>query len=61
VYAAASPDDATAKVDLLERCYPSQHGRTWFDREAFFALMRVRGIECNARYAEGFHCRKLTI
>lgn len=61
VYAPASPDDATAKIDLLERCYPSQHGRTWFDRDAFFALLRVRGIECNARYAEGFHCRKLAI
>ncbi len=61
VYAPASVEDATAKVDLLEAHYPSQAGRTWFDREAFFALMRIRGIECNARYAEAFHCRKLTI
>lgn len=61
IYAPASVEDATAKVDLLHACYPSQLGRTWFDREAFFALMRVRGIECNARYAEAFHCRKLAL
>ncbi|MEO8697081.1 MAG: PIG-L family deacetylase, partial [Acidimicrobiales bacterium] len=30
-------------------------------REAFLGLMRLRGIECNARYAEGFHVHKLVI
>jgi LmbE family N-acetylglucosaminyl deacetylase len=56
-------DDALAqrKVDMLFEQFPSQHSRTWFDREAFLGLMRVRGIECNERYAEGFHVRKLVI
>lgn len=61
IYAPASLDDATRKVDLVEEHYVSQHGRTWFDREAFFALMRIRGIECNERYAEAFHVRKLVV
>ena len=56
-------DDALAarKVDLIFEHFPTQQSKTWFDREAFFALMRLRGIECNARYAEGFHVHKLVI
>ena len=56
-------DDALAarKVDLLYEHFPTQHSKTWFDREAFFGLMRLRGIECNARYAEGFHARRVVI
>jgi LmbE family N-acetylglucosaminyl deacetylase len=61
VYAPVEPDTAAAKVDLLHQHFPSQHGRRWFDREAFLSLLRLRGIECNARYAEGFHVRKLAI
>ncbi|MFI6502182.1 PIG-L deacetylase family protein [Nonomuraea typhae] len=52
---------AERKVDLLHQHYPSQVHRSWFDREAFLGLMRVRGIECNSRYAEAFHVNKLTI
>jgi LmbE family N-acetylglucosaminyl deacetylase len=56
-------DDALAqrKVDLLFEHFPTQQSRTWFDREAFFGFMRLRGIECNARYAEGFHAHKLAL
>jgi len=56
-------DDALAqrKVDLIFEQFPSQHSRTWFDREAFLGLMRLRGIECNERYAEGFHVRKVVV
>jgi LmbE family N-acetylglucosaminyl deacetylase len=49
------------KVDLLHAHYPSQHGRTWFDGEAFLGLARVRGVQCNSRYAEAFHVAKATI
>ena len=61
VYVPVSAELAMRKVELLEQHYVSQHGRTWFDREAFFGLMRLRGIECNAPYAEGFHVRKLVL
>ena len=61
VYASVSLDDASRKADLLDTHFASQRGRTWFDREAFLALMRIRGIECNERYAEGFHVRKVLL
>ncbi|MEO5875179.1 MAG: PIG-L deacetylase family protein [Streptosporangiaceae bacterium] len=46
------------KAELLHDCYPSQHGRTWFDDETFRGLARVRGVQCNSRYAEAFHVTK---
>lgn len=51
------------KVDLLMREFPSQLSRSWFTAETFMALMRLRGIECNAPsgYAEAFYCRKLIL
>jgi LmbE family N-acetylglucosaminyl deacetylase len=49
------------KVDLLHAHYPSQHGRTWFDEETFRGLARVRGVQCNSRYAEAFHVAKATV
>ncbi|NUW33783.1 PIG-L family deacetylase [Nonomuraea sp. SMC257] len=61
VYQPLEPGTAEAKADLLERHYPSQRRRSWYDREAFLGLARVRGVECGARYAEAFHTRKLTL
>jgi LmbE family N-acetylglucosaminyl deacetylase len=49
------------KLDHLFEHYPSQTARPWFDREAFAGLARVRGVQCNARYAEGFHLSKLML
>lgn len=52
---------ARRKVELILRCFPSQASRSWFRAETFEAVMRLRGIECNAPegWAEAFHCRKL--
>jgi LmbE family N-acetylglucosaminyl deacetylase len=52
---------AGRKVELLDKCYPSQHGRDWWGEETFLALARLRGIECRAHYAEAFTCTKLLI
>jgi LmbE family N-acetylglucosaminyl deacetylase len=49
------------KVELLFEHYRSQHGRGWFDREAFTGLARIRGVQCHQRYAEGFHLDKLVL
>lgn len=49
------------KVELLHKCFPSQHGRDWWDDEVFLGLARLRGMECRARYAEAFHCAKTVI
>ena len=62
-YAPVTRAVAQRKVALLQACYPSQRGKPWFDREAFLALMRLRGIECNAAegWAEAFHARKVVL
>jgi LmbE family N-acetylglucosaminyl deacetylase len=49
---------AHRKVELLNECFPSQAGRDWWDDETFLALMRLRGVECRSRYAEGFEITK---
>jgi LmbE family N-acetylglucosaminyl deacetylase len=48
------------KVEILLECFPSQMHRTWFTRETFEAIARLRGIECNAPegFAEAFYGRK---
>ena len=49
------------KAELLHQCYPSQHGRDWWDDEVFLGLARLRGMECRAPYAEAFYCTKSVI
>jgi LmbE family N-acetylglucosaminyl deacetylase len=48
------------KLELLERHFPSQAAKHWFDRDTFRGLMRLRGMEAAApeRYAEAFTARK---
>jgi hypothetical protein len=60
-YFPLAEDVARRKVELLHKCYPSQHGRDWWDDEVFLGLARLRGMECRARYAEAFHCGKSVI
>jgi LmbE family N-acetylglucosaminyl deacetylase len=56
-----SEDDVKQKVDALLEAYASQRTRSWFDAETFRALMRLRGVECQSRYAEAFYARKLMV
>jgi LmbE family N-acetylglucosaminyl deacetylase len=49
------------KCALLAEHYPSQRERQWFDAEAFAGLARVRGVQCHAHFAEGFHAGKVAI
>lgn len=60
-YFPLSDEIAHRKIELLDKSYPSQHGRDWWDEETFLALARLRGMECRARYAEAFACAKLVI
>jgi LmbE family N-acetylglucosaminyl deacetylase len=50
------------KVDNLIAAFKSQAGKHWFDQETFFSLLRIRGLEVNARdrYAEAFYARKMS-
>ena len=54
-------ETAHQKARLLAQCYPSQSGRDWFDDEVFLGLMRVRGVQCRARYAEAFTVEKAVL
>lgn len=47
------------KIALLLEHFGSQRARPWFDAEVFRALLRIRGVECNRRWAEGFEIDKL--
>lgn len=60
-YVALTPDQARRKVALLNECFPSQLQRDWWDDEMFLGLMRLRGMESRARYAEGFYSSKLVL
>lgn len=61
VFVPLGDDVVREKSELLHTCYPSQHGRAWFDHETYLGLARVRGVQCNNRYAEAFHVAKLTL
>ena len=56
-------NDATCrqKVRNLMECFGSQRSKRWFTEDTFLAMLRLRGLECNAqeRYAEAFYCRKV--
>lgn len=51
------------KMDNLFEAFESQRAKSWFERETFMGLMRLRGMESNAPsgYAEAFYARKMVI
>jgi LmbE family N-acetylglucosaminyl deacetylase len=60
-YVPISTELGRRKVALLNEHYPSQRDRDWWDDETFLALMRIRGMECRSRYAEGFQTSKAVL
>jgi LmbE family N-acetylglucosaminyl deacetylase len=63
VFFAVDEEVARRKVELLLESFPSQRGKRWFTEDLFLALMRLRGMECNAAsgLAEAFYARKLSL
>lgn len=57
------PETYQKKVQYLTDAFQSQTTKRWFEESTFLALLRLRGMECNAPsgYAEAFHCRKLVL
>ena len=49
---------ARRKVNGIHSIFKSQLGQHWFTPDLFFGMMRIRGIECCADFAEAFHSRK---
>lgn len=63
VFVPLQEQTAQHKVSLLLEAFESQRGKSWFEQRTFLAIMRLRGMECNAAsgYAEGFYGRKLVL
>ena len=63
LFVEVSEPHSRKKIELLLEHFKTQHTKPWFDRETFSALMRLRGVEANAksRFAEGFYARKLKL
>ena len=51
------------KVRYVQAVFGTQRGKHWFASETFWALMRLRGMECRAPdgYAEAFYARKAVL
>jgi LmbE family N-acetylglucosaminyl deacetylase len=54
-------DIAVQKVAQLMHHFQTQTNKHWFTPDLFQAMMRIRGMECGARYAEAFYARKLAL
>lgn len=63
IYHPMSAAAAEAKLEHLASHFPSQQSKPWYDRDAFTALLRIRGVECLADdgFAEAFHANRVTI
>lgn len=61
MYVPLPAEVAHRKMELLNKCFPSQRGRDWWDDEVFLGLARIRGMECRSAYAEAFRCTKCTL
>jgi LmbE family N-acetylglucosaminyl deacetylase len=63
VFVEVSEAECREKTRLIAEQFPSQRSRRWFDETTFRALMRLRGIECNASdgLAEAFYARKVVV
>ena len=51
------------KVRHIINGFVTQHGRTWFTEDTFYAFLRLRGMESGAseKYAEAFYGRKIVL
>ena len=51
------------KVAIIMKNFKSQSHRSWFTEDAFYSLLRLRGIESNSpgRYSEAYYCRKAVL
>ncbi len=49
------------KIDKMREYYGSQRDRASFEAEHLAGLTRLRGVQCEARYAEAFHVTRLVL
>ena len=61
VFVPISRKTARRKVNDVCSIFRSQLGQHWFTPDLFFGLMRIRGVECCAEFAEAFYSRKAVL
>lgn len=61
VFVPLAGPQATRKAQLLWENFPSRRGHGWWSQEIFLAFMRMRGLEANVEFAEGFVAKKLVL
>ncbi len=63
VYSPVDEVIARMKVDNTLGEFKSQRDKPWFTQDTLWALLRLRGVECNSptSFAEAFHGRKISI
>ena len=57
------PQICERKIKYICEMFKTQRVKEWLTEDTFLAIMRLRGIECQApdKHAEAFYCRKLTL
>jgi len=63
VYFPVSEAVCERKIELLINSFRSQQSKPWFTADAFWALLRLRSLDCNSptKFAEAFTARKLVV
>jgi len=61
VYVPLPEDVVEAKLRILATTFASQRTKTWFTPDTFRSLLRLRGVEAGAPFAEAFYGRKLVV
>jgi len=63
VFIPLTEEQAARKLDLIQQHFRTQHGKHWFQRANFEALMRLRGMECRSPtgLAEALQGRKILL
>jgi LmbE family N-acetylglucosaminyl deacetylase len=61
VFVELNQDLAAEKTRLLLTHFQTQQKKHWFTEDLFMAMLRIRGMECGAHYAEAFHARKILL
>lgn len=63
VYFPLDEDVCNEKIGIILKSFKSQTKKTWFTADALWSIMRLRGIEINAKgnHAEAFYGRKVCL
>lgn len=58
-------DESTCreKIETIVECFPTQNGKSWFSDDTYWAVLRLRGVECHSpsKLAEGFYAHKMVV